>query len=85
MDNSMLKQRQNSIKCYSWLTAYFRDATAQSTSVKGIRLNICDINWRPPQAIQAKKMLSDTLNATQSDKVKTIQIDGNLLICFILI
>lgn len=72
----MFKQKQNSNKCYSLLVAYFRDATGQSTSVKGIRLNICDINWRPPQVIQAKKMLSDTLTTNQSDKVRTVQIDG---------
>lgn len=70
---------------YGLFAAYFRDATGQSTSVKGIRLNICDINWRPPQAIQAKKMLTDTVTVIQSEKVKTVQIDGKffwLIFCF---
>lgn len=59
-------------------TAYIRDATGASTSVKGIRLNFCDVNWRPPQTMVSRKMLTDTVTSAQSTKNKPIQIDGKV-------
>lgn len=59
--------------------AYIRDATGALTSVKGIRLNFCDVNWRPPQSLVYRKMLTDTVTAAQTPKTKPIQIDGILL------
>lgn len=59
--------------------AYIRDAAGVSTSVKGIRLNFCDVNWRPPQTMVARKMLAETVTAAQSTKTKSIQIDGMTL------
>lgn len=64
------------------MSAYIRDATGVSTSVKGIRLNFCDVNWRPPQTLVARKMLTDTVTAAQSTKTKSIQIDGKIHIYF---
>lgn len=58
------------------IVAYIRDANGATTSVKGIRLNICDVNWRPPQTILARKMLTDTVTATQSERSKSVQING---------
>lgn len=46
------------------------------TSVKGIRLNICDVNWRPPQTMLARKMLTDTVTATQCERTSSIRVDG---------
>lgn len=60
----------------STVIAYIRDAAGISTSVKGIRLNFCDVNWRPPQTLVARKMLTDTVTSAQSTKTKPIQIDG---------
>lgn len=63
---------------YSCVTAYIRDATGASTSVKGIRLNFCDVNWQPPQTMVARKMLTDIVTSAQSTKTKTIQLDGKI-------
>lgn len=61
---------------FEFVIAYIRDATGASTSVKGIRLNFCDVNWRPPQTMVTRKILTDTVTASQPTKTKPIQIDG---------
>lgn len=58
--------------------AYIRDGNQVPTSVKGIRLNICDVNWRPPQTMLARKMLTDTVTATQCERTTSIRVDGNI-------
>lgn len=69
----------DSDKSCSWFfTAYIRDGNQVPTSVKGIRLNICDVNWRPPQTMLARKMLTDTVTATQCERTTTIRIDGKI-------
>lgn len=45
--------------------------------MKGLRLNICDINWRPPQTILARKMLNDSVTTAQCEKTKVVHIDEN--------
>lgn len=58
-------------------TAYIRDGNQVPTSVKGVRLNICDVNWRPPQTMLARKMLTDTVTTTQCERTASIRVDGN--------
>ncbi|XP_055625698.1 trafficking protein particle complex subunit 8 [Toxorhynchites rutilus septentrionalis] len=55
--------------------AHFRDTAGTSVSIKGLRINVCDINWRPPQTILAKKMLNDSVNSAVGEKLKTIKLD----------
>lgn len=61
---------------YEQITAYIRDGNQVPTSVRGIRLNICDVNWRPPQTMLARKMLTDTVTGTQCERTTSIRIDG---------
>lgn len=58
--------------------AHFRDTTGTSVSVKGLRLNICDVNWRPPQTVLARKMLNEAVSNGFCDKQKVINIGGTL-------
>lgn len=46
------------------------------SSVKGIRLNVCDVGWRPPQTLLARKLLTETVIASQCEKTKFLRIDG---------
>ncbi|XP_021712886.1 trafficking protein particle complex subunit 8-like [Aedes aegypti] len=43
--------------------AHFRDTAGTSVSIKGLRINVCDVNWRPPQTILAKKMLNESVTS----------------------
>ncbi|KAG5681973.1 hypothetical protein PVAND_011372 [Polypedilum vanderplanki] len=56
--------------------AHFRDSTAGvSVSVRGLRLNICDVDYRPPQTLLARKMLNESVsNNTDYDKTREIKI-----------
>ena len=43
--------------------AHFRDnAAGVSVSIRGLRLNICDVDWRPPQTLLARKMLNESVS-----------------------
>lgn len=62
------------------LSAHFRDSTAGvSVSVRGLRLNVCDVEWRPPQTLLARKMLNEVVsNNVQCDDLKTVTLsDGS--------
>lgn len=59
--------------------AYFRDASGGITSVKGTRLNVCDVGWRPPQTLLARKLLMETVTGSQCERTRYIKIDGNQL------
>lgn len=61
------------------IAAYFRDVSGASSSVKGIRLNVCDVGWRPPQTLLARKLLTETVTASQCEKTKYLKIDGKHL------
>lgn len=67
---------------FQWRVAYFRDASGGVSSVKGIRLNVCDVGWRPPQTLLARKLLTETVVASQCEKTKFIRIDGKHSILF---
>lgn len=56
--------------------AYFRDTTGASHSIKGIRINVCDVDWRPPQTMLARKMLTEAVTTVQCERTKQIRIDG---------
>lgn len=62
--------------------AYFRDASGAVNSVKGIRLNICDVAWRAPPLKVARKILNETVTGIQSEKMKSRQIDGRSIYVF---
>ncbi|XP_075159619.1 trafficking protein particle complex subunit 8 homolog l(3)76BDm [Haematobia irritans] len=53
--------------------AHFRDASGTSVSMRGLRLNFCDIDWRPPQTVLARKMLNESTNVF-NDKTKIIHL-----------
>uniref|UniRef100_A0A1Y9HER4 Uncharacterized protein n=1 Tax=Anopheles funestus TaxID=62324 RepID=A0A1Y9HER4_ANOFN len=56
--------------------AHFRDIAGTSVSIKGLRINVVDVNWRPPQTIIAKKMLNEAVTtAVGADKMKAIKLD----------
>ncbi|XP_055378418.1 trafficking protein particle complex subunit 8 [Condylostylus longicornis] len=54
--------------------AHFRDTSGTSVSIKGLRLNICDIGWRPPQTTLARKMLNEAVTNAAFEKSKVSQI-----------
>lgn len=56
--------------------ASFRDSSGTSVSLKGTRLNICDVAWRPPQTVLARKMLNDSVLTSQCDKTRAVHVDG---------
>lgn len=57
--------------------AVFRDAQGVGISLKGIRLNISDVDWRPPQTMLARKMLNDAVSGIQCENTKIIHLaDG---------
>ncbi|XP_055701320.1 trafficking protein particle complex subunit 8 isoform X2 [Phlebotomus papatasi] len=55
--------------------ASFRDSSGTSVSLKGTRLNICDVAWRPPQTVLARKMLNDSVLTSQCDKTRAVHVD----------
>uniref|UniRef100_A0A1B0CIG6 Putative er-golgi trafficking trapp i complex 85 kDa subunit n=1 Tax=Lutzomyia longipalpis TaxID=7200 RepID=A0A1B0CIG6_LUTLO len=61
--------------CRLTTDASFRDSSGTSVSLKGIRLNVCDVAWRPPQTVLARKMLNDAVTNVQCDKTRAISVD----------
>ncbi|EDS29532.1 conserved hypothetical protein [Culex quinquefasciatus] len=60
--------------------AHFRDTAGTSVSIKGLRINVCDVNWRPPQTILAKKMLNESVTSAVGEKVKGVKLeDGSFV------
>ncbi|XP_067647513.1 trafficking protein particle complex subunit 8 [Eurosta solidaginis] len=57
--------------------AQFRDVTETSVSIKGLRLNFCDVDWRPPQTVLARKMLNEAVTNAHNEKTKFVTI-GNM-------
>ncbi|XP_036342212.1 trafficking protein particle complex subunit 8-like [Rhagoletis pomonella] len=57
--------------------AHFRDVSETSVSIKGLRLNFCDIDWRPPQMVLARKMLNEAVTNAHNEKTKYVTI-GNM-------
>ncbi|XP_062542620.1 trafficking protein particle complex subunit 8 [Armigeres subalbatus] len=55
--------------------AHFRDTAGTSVSIKGLRINVCDVNWRPPQTILAKKMLNESVTSAVGEKLRAIKLD----------
>lgn len=44
-------------------------------SVRGLRLNICDVDYRPPQTLLARKMLNESVsNNTECEKMKEVKL-----------
>ncbi|XP_035788395.1 trafficking protein particle complex subunit 8-like [Anopheles albimanus] len=63
--------------------AHFRDVAGTSVSIKGLRINVIDVNWRPPQAILAKKMLSEAVTSASGaggEKTKAIKLDDGTFV-----
>ncbi|KAL5275881.1 TRAPPC8 family protein [Megaselia abdita] len=58
--------------------AQIRDTTGTSISNKNLKLNICDIFWRPPQTVLARKMLNEVVTAANSDKTKFVSLVNGL-------
>lgn len=58
--------------------AHFRDTSGTSVSIRGLRLNVCDINWRPPQTILARKMLNESVSSANCDKTREVQVNENV-------
>lgn len=65
------------------LPAHFRDSNAGiSVSVRGLRLNICDVDYRPPQTLLARKMLNESVSShTESnEKPKEVKLPDTSII-----
>lgn len=60
--------------------AYFRDTSGTVSSIKGIRINVCDVGWRPPQTILARKMLADAVTLAQCERTNSVKIDGKTMV-----
>ncbi|XP_023179165.2 trafficking protein particle complex subunit 8 [Drosophila hydei] len=56
--------------------AHFRDVSGTSVSVRGLRLNFCDVDWRPPQTVLARKMLNESVTNAHNEKTKVATIAG---------
>ncbi|XP_017034499.1 trafficking protein particle complex subunit 8 [Drosophila kikkawai] len=54
--------------------AHFRDVSGTSVSVRGLRLNFCDVDWRPPQPVLARKMLNESVTNAHNDKTRLATI-----------
>ncbi|XP_017042382.1 trafficking protein particle complex subunit 8 [Drosophila ficusphila] len=54
--------------------AHFRDVSGTSVSVRGLRLNFCDVDWRPPQTVLARKMLNESVSNANNDKTRLATI-----------
>uniref|UniRef100_A0A1I8NQR6 Trafficking protein particle complex subunit 8 n=1 Tax=Stomoxys calcitrans TaxID=35570 RepID=A0A1I8NQR6_STOCA len=53
--------------------AHFRDISGTSVSIRGLRLNFCDVDWRPPQTVLARKMLNES-TTVYNEKTKIIHL-----------
>ncbi|XP_055602225.1 trafficking protein particle complex subunit 8 [Uranotaenia lowii] len=60
--------------------AHFRDTAGTSVSIKGLRVGVCDVNWRPPQTILAKKMLNESVNSAVGEKVRGVQLEDGTFV-----
>lgn len=60
--------------------AHFRDTAGTSVSIKGLRVNVCDVNWRPPQTILAKKMLNESVTSAFSEKLRPIKLEDGTFV-----
>ncbi|XP_058065337.1 trafficking protein particle complex subunit 8 [Anopheles bellator] len=60
--------------------AHFRDVAGTSVSIKGLRINVMDVNWRPPQTILAKKMLNEAVTTAGGEKMKAIKLDDGTFV-----
>lgn len=61
--------------------AHFRDTSGVSVSVKGLHINLCDIDWRPPQTMLARKMLNESVaNSTLPEHKFPLKINEELVI-----
>lgn len=56
------------------LLAHFRDASGTSVSIRGLRLNFCDVDWRPPQTVLARKMLNESVTNAHNEKTKILHL-----------
>ncbi|XP_077295309.1 trafficking protein particle complex subunit 8 homolog l(3)76BDm [Arctopsyche grandis] len=53
---------------------HIRDPSGQQYSVKNLKLNISNVNTRPPQPTLARKFLNESVSNTYNDKTVSIQI-----------
>ncbi|XP_064545470.1 trafficking protein particle complex subunit 8 [Drosophila montana] len=56
--------------------AHFRDVSGTTVSVRGLRLNFCDVDWRPPQTVLARKMLNESVTNAHNEKTRVATIAG---------
>ncbi|XP_053684049.1 trafficking protein particle complex subunit 8 isoform X2 [Sabethes cyaneus] len=60
--------------------AHFRDTAGTSVSIKGLRVNVIDVNWRPPQTILAKKMLNESVTSAAGEKLKAVKLEDGTFV-----
>uniref|UniRef100_A0A182JH40 Uncharacterized protein n=1 Tax=Anopheles atroparvus TaxID=41427 RepID=A0A182JH40_ANOAO len=60
--------------------AHFRDVAGTSVSIKGLRINVVDVNWRPPQTILAKKMLNEAVTSAAGEKMRPVRLDDGTFV-----
>lgn len=70
-----------SLYFHHFLSAHFRDTSGVSVSVKGLHINLCDIDWRPPQTMLARKMLNESVaNSSLVEHSFPLKINDELVI-----
>lgn len=59
------------------ILAEFRDINGTSVSIRGLRINFCDVDWRPPQTVLARKMLNEAVTHNYDDRTRTLNLIHN--------
>lgn len=62
-----------------FITAYFQDPSGNKIIVKNLKVNIQDVNARPPQPTLARKMLNDSVASGICDRISTIHLGINII------
>lgn len=57
--------------------AQFRDITGTSVSIRGLRINFCNVDWRPPQTVLARKMLNEAVTHNYDERTRIMNLIHN--------
>ncbi|XP_046661954.1 trafficking protein particle complex subunit 8 isoform X1 [Homalodisca vitripennis] len=56
--------------------ASFRDPSGVMISIKNLRINVSDVNSRPPQPTMARKFLNESVSCHINDRTTTLDVGG---------
>lgn len=60
--------------------AYIRDSSGTNVSIKGLKINFCNVEWQPPSTNIVRKLLSDAVSSAQLYNLKTVNVNNNIVI-----